>query len=160
MRVALIGIGATAAIDLWNFFLKRAFGVQSLDYRLLGRWIGQLRHRRFVHESIAKASPVRGELVIGWTAHYLIGISFAALLLAIWGLDWARRPSLFPALFVGLATVVAPFFILQPGMGAGIASSRTPRPNVARLKSLATHLVYGLGLYATALLTAMLIPRG
>ena len=158
LRVVLIGVGATAAIDLWNTFLGRAFGVRSLDYRMLGRWIGHLPRGRVVHDSIGKAAPVPGELVIGWTAHYLIGITFAALLVAVWGLEWARRPSPLPALVVGLATIVAPFFILQPGMGLGVAASKTPRPNTARLKSLGTHLVYGVGLYVTALLTATLIP--
>jgi len=157
LRIAVIGIGATAAIDLWNAFLRRAFGVRSLDYRMLGRWIGHLPRGRFVHQSIAKSAPVPGERVAGWTAHYLIGITFAALLVAIWGREWVRRPSLLPALLVGLATIVAPFFILQPGMGLGVASSKTPKPNTARLKSLGTHLVYGLGLYVTALLAASLL---
>ena len=76
--------------------------------------------------------------------------AFAALLLAIWGLEWAQRPTLAPALAVGIGTVAAPFLILQPGMGAGIAASRTPRPNAARLQSLLTHTVFGLGLFATA----------
>lgn len=158
LRSVLIGVGATAAIDVWNFFLRRVFGVRSLDYRMLGRWIGHLPRGEIVHDSIAKATSIRGELAIGWIAHYLIGETFAALLVAIWGLEWARSPSLLPALLVGLVTVVAPFFVLQPGMGAGIAASKTPNPNVARLKSLATHLVYGIGLYGTAVLTAALLP--
>jgi hypothetical protein len=154
LRAVLIGAGATVAMDVWAVCLRRAFGVRSLDYRLFGRWIGHLPNGRFVHESIANATPVRGELLLGWTAHYLIGITFAALLLSVWGLKWARSPSLLPALFIGVVTVIAPFFILQPGMGAGVAASKTPSPNVARLKSLATHTVYGLGLYGAALLTA------
>jgi hypothetical protein len=36
-----IGIGATLLMDLWYLFLKRTFGVPSLNYCLLGRW---LRH--------------------------------------------------------------------------------------------------------------------
>jgi Protein of unknown function (DUF2938) len=132
--------------------------VRSLDYRLFGRWIGHIPKGRFIHENVAKAPPVPGELIIGWSAHYLIGITFATLLLAIWGLEWARSPSLFPPLFIGIVTIIAPFFILQPGMGAGIAASKTPKPNITRLKSLGTHSVYGFGLYGAALLTAMLIP--
>ncbi|MCZ3133241.1 DUF2938 domain-containing protein, partial [Acinetobacter baumannii] len=53
------------------------------------------------------------------------------------------------ALIVGLASVVFPFLLMQPGMGAGIAARRTPRPGVARLRSLVTHAVFGLGLYAS-----------
>jgi hypothetical protein len=91
------------------------------------------------------------ESAIGWTAHYLIGIAFAAILLASFGLDWARHPTIWPALVVGIGTVAAPFLIMQPGMGTGIAASRTPNPSAARLRSLVAHAVFGIGLYVTAL---------
>jgi hypothetical protein len=42
---------------------------------------------------------------------------------------------------------MSPFLILQPGMGRGIAASKTPQPNVARLNTLITHLSFGVGLY-------------
>jgi hypothetical protein len=45
---------------------------------------------------------------------------------------------------------------MQPGMGAGIAASRTPRPNSARLHSVVTHAVFGLGLYAAGLVLKLL----
>jgi Protein of unknown function (DUF2938) len=44
---------------------------------------------------------------------------------------------------------------MQPGMGAGIAASRTPRPAVARLHSLVTHGIFGLGLYAAGWMTSL-----
>jgi len=56
-------------------------------------------------------------------------------MLMLQGLDWAREPRLLPALIVGLFTVVAPFFVMQPGMGAGIAAAKTPNPTAARLRS-------------------------
>ena len=59
-----------------------------------------------------------------------------------------RQPTIGPALLVGIGTVAAPFLVMQPGMGAGIAASRTPRPAAARLQSLVTHTIFGLGLYA------------
>ena len=146
----VIGAGATAVMDVWTLLQKRLLGVPSLDYAMVGRWIGHLARGRYRHDSIAKAAPVGGERIIGWTAHYAIGIAFAALLLGLWGLDWARDPSLGPALIVALAGVAAPFLVLQPALGLGIAASRTPRPNVARLKSVVTHLSFGLGLYVAA----------
>jgi hypothetical protein len=157
LRVALIGIGATAVMDLWAAFQKLVFGVPSLDYGMVGRWMGHVARGCFVHENIGKSSPVRGERVIGWGAHYAIGIVFAGLLVALWGLDWAHNPTPLPALMIGLLTIVAPFFILQPGMGAGIAASRTPSPNVARLRSFIAHTAFGVGLYGSALLSALLI---
>ena len=150
----LIGGGATVVMDLWLLLLRRGLGVRTLDYAMLGRWLGHVPRGTFVHESIAKARPVRGELALGWCAHYAIGITFAALLLLILGLDWARSPSLMPALVTGLVTVAAPLFVLQPALGAGIASSKAPNPNAARLRSVLTHAVYGLGLYASARLWA------
>uniref|UniRef100_I1XJX9 Membrane protein n=2 Tax=Methylophaga nitratireducenticrescens TaxID=754476 RepID=I1XJX9_METNJ len=40
---------------------------------------------------------------------------------------------------------------MQPGMGAGIAASRTQHPASARIQSLITHTIFGLGLYASGL---------
>jgi Protein of unknown function (DUF2938) len=158
VRAILIGAGATFVLDAWNAGLKRFFGIPSLSLAMLGRWFGHCAHGRFMHAAIAKASPIPGERVIGLCAHYAIGITWAAILLAVCGLDWARHPTPLPALIVGLVTVVAPFFIMQPGMGNGILASKTPRPNVARLKSIVSHAVYGFGLYGSALLSTLLMP--
>lgn len=81
-------------------------------------------------------------------------MAFAALLLAIWGLDWARQPTIGPALIVGIGSVAAPFFLMQPGMGLGIAASRTSDPRAARRRSLATHTVFGFGLYGAGIVTS------
>lgn len=147
----LIGTGATLATDAWALLRRKLFGVALPDYCLVGRWVGHMPRGRFVHAKISGSPPVRAERFIGWTVHYAIGMGFAALLLAIFGLKWARDPTLGPALLVGIATVAAPYFVMQPGMGAGIAARRTPRPNRARLQSLLTHIVFGLGLYGTAI---------
>lgn len=159
LRTVLIGVGATLVMDGWALLLKQ-FGVPSLNFAFLGRWIGHLSEGQWMHESIAKATPVRFELLIGWCAHYAIGITFSALLLAAFGLQWARSPSLMPALSVGIVTVLAPLLVLQPALGAGIASAKTAAPVFNSLKSLATHTVFGFGLYLAARATAALIPAG
>jgi len=154
----LIGVGATLVMDGWNWLLAR-LGVRSLNFALLGRWLGHVPRGRWTHHNIVQAEPVRGELVIGWCAHYAIGISFAALLLATAGLSWAHSPTLLPALAVGVCTVVAPWFVLQPALGLGIASSKTSKPMVNGLKSLVTHTVYGVGLYLSALAIQPIVSR-
>ena len=154
-RGALIGAGGAALMDAWAWLSRRAFNIQGLDYALLGRWIGHIPRRRFFHERIAAAEALRGERVLGWVAHYSIGVAFAFPLLAIWGLEWARSPTLWPAVAVGLVTIVAPWFVMQPAMGAGIAGSRTPNPAATRLRNVATHVVYGIGLYGSAVLLSM-----
>ena len=145
----IIGIGATAVMDLWGVLRKPLLGIAPPNYGLVGRWIAHMSRGRFRHESIAASSSMYGERIIGWTAHYLIGIAFAALLISIWGIEWVRHPMIGLAIAIGVGTVAIPFLIMQPGMGAGIAASRTPHPVSARVQSLITHVVFGLGLYAT-----------
>ena len=153
-RAVLIGSGATLATDLWARLLKYAFGVPPPDWRMVGRWFGHMPGGRFAHRSMTRAAPVRGELAIGWIAHYAIGIVYAAALIAIAGVAWTRQPTLVPALLFGLATVAFPFLLMQPCMGAGFAASNMPAPNRARLRSVLNHAVFGVGLYAAALLVA------
>jgi hypothetical protein len=46
--------------------------------------------------------------------------------------------------------------VMQPAMGAGIAAGRTPRPWMARVHSVLTHGVFGLGLYVAGCLWRLL----
>jgi hypothetical protein len=157
VRSVVIGAGATALVDLWAMFQTWLFGAPAADWAIFGRWFGGLSQGRFVQENFAKAPAIRGELAIGWVAHYAIGLAYGALLLSILGLAWARQPTLLPALIFGVVTVAAPFLILQPGLGLGIAASKTPDPRAARLRSLTAHAVFGLGLYLSARISALLI---
>ncbi len=150
IKTILVGVGATIVMDIWAFILK-LFNVKSLDYRFVGRWIGHFASRKFTHDKIFDSKPIQNEVFIGWLAHYLIGITFSILLVVIFGVEWLNHPTIFPALFVGLFTIVAPFFIMQPAFGLGIASSKLPSPNVMRFRSLLTHLIFGFGLYISAL---------
>ena len=154
LRGVLLGVAASALMDLWGLVLRRGFQIATLDYSLLGRWIGHMRRGRFAHDRIGDARPVRGERALGWVAHYSIGIAFALLLLGIWGLDWARSPTLWPALLIGLGTTAAPWFVMQPAMGVGFAASKSANPRTTRLRNLATHSVYGVGLYLAAMALA------
>jgi DUF2938 family protein len=146
-----IGIGATLVMDLWNLFLKRTFSIPSLDYCLLGRWLRHMPGGTFRHANITAAPQKPLECTVGWTAHYTIGVVFALVLVVLTSGDWLARPTLALALLYGIGTVVFPFFIMQPSFGLGIAASRTSKPMQARLKSLVTHTVFGVGLYLCAL---------
>lgn len=152
IKAVLIGAGATALLDLWALFLNRVVGLPAPNWALVGRWFAHLPRGRLVHQDIGKAEPVANELAIGWLMHYVVGIVFAAALLAIWGLDWARNPTFLPALIVGLVTVGCGWFILQPGMGAGIAASKRANANQLRLLNIIGHTIFAVGMYGTALL--------
>lgn len=154
MRGMATGIGATLAVDLWALALQRFAGARAMDWALVGRWLGHMPRGRFRHAAIGTAAPVRGERVLGWGFHYLTGIVFAIALFAAMGPDWAAAPTLLPCVSFGVLTVAFPFLLMQPGIGAGIAASRTPQPMRSRLRSLTTHTVFGLGLHLSAMLVA------
>lgn len=146
-----IGIGATIIMDLWAIFLRKGFNISSLSFCLVGRWFSYMQDGIFRHDKISSAEKRPAECAIGWTAHYLIGIAYAFLLVIPASGAWLVSPSFMPALILGVATVVFPFFMMQPAFGFGIAAAKTPNPAQARVKSLANHAVFGVGLYLSAI---------
>lgn len=157
VRMVLIGVGATLVMDIWSLIQQR-MGVATLNYALVGRWAGHVCRGRFAHPAIGKAQPIVGERALGWVIHYAVGVVFAALLVGIAGAAWMASPRWLPALAVGVATVIVPWCIMQPAMGAGFASSRTPTPWANRMRSVVTHAVFGLGLYVAALALNAIVP--
>lgn len=158
LRTVLIGAGATAVTDLVAGLRKSLAGAPAPDYGLVGRWLAHMPRGQFRHRTIGASPAVKHEKLIGCTAHYLIGIGFAGLLLAIFSQDWARHPTLAPALIIGIGSVAAPFLLMQPGMGLGLAARKTPRPGAARLRSLVTHIIFACGLYLAGLAASLLPP--
>jgi hypothetical protein len=151
-RSILIGIGATALLDLWVLGLHLVVGTPGANWRPVGRWFCHVAQGNVFHEEISQARPFPFELAVGWIGHYIVGIVFAAVLVAIAPSGWVTQPTLAPAMIVGIVTIGAGWFILQPAMGAGIAASKRPNANQIRAMSIAGHIVFGLGLYLTAIL--------
>lgn len=152
--ILLVGIGATAVMDL-ALALQKRLGLRTLDFALVGRWVGHLLHGRIAHAAIARSAPVAGERAWGWLTHYALGVAFAALLVGLEGTRWLHHPSLLPAVALGIGTVALPLFVMQPAMGAGFASSKTPTPLKNCIRSLVNHTVFGVGLYVAAVLVAL-----
>jgi hypothetical protein len=150
-RALLLGIFATALLDLWAVLLNRLFGFGLPNWAMVGRWVAHLPSGRLVHDDIGEAPPVNGELKIGWVFHYAVGILFAMITLLIGGADWAVSPTLPLPIFVGIVTVGCGWFILQPALGAGVAASRKPDANRIRVLNILGHIVFGLGLWMAAI---------
>lgn len=148
-HIVLIGIGATALMDVWLWLLSRV-GVPSTGFAMVGRWVGHFTRGEFAHAAIAKAAPIPFEHCVGWVTHYLIGIAYAGLFVAPHGAAWLKQPTALPALVFGALTVAAPWFVMQPAMGAGVMALKTPTPLKSGLRNLANHTVFGLGLYVVA----------
>lgn len=148
----LTGIGATLLMDLWSLLQKYGLGIPPLNYGLVGRWIHWFGKGKFRHNPITATPAIPGEALLGWGLHYLTGVLFAFIPWLLVGSSWLAKPTLTLGLLTGLITLFAPFIILQPALGFGVAASRTGRPWLARLLSLVTHAVYGCGLYVTAII--------
>lgn len=148
-HIAAVGIGATALMDLWLWLLSR-LGVPATGFAMVGRWVGHFARGSFAHAAISKAAPVRFERGLGWATHYLIGIAYALLLVGLQGTAWLDQPSPLPALAFGVLTVAAPWFVMQPALGAGVLALKTPTPLKNGLRNLANHAVFGAGLYVAA----------
>ena len=146
-----VGLGATLVMDLWAIVLRRAFNIPSPNYCFVGRWLCYMPEGIFRHGSISAAPRKPAECTVGWIAHYAIGVVFALSLVLLASPRWLQEPTLLPAVILGLATVAIPFFVMQPSFGLGLASSKTPNPAQARLRSVVNHAVFGLGLYISAL---------
>jgi hypothetical protein len=153
----MVGLGAIVIMDIWNLFLQHALNISSLNFCLVGRWLSHMSLGAFTHENISRAAKRPAECAIGWTAHYLIGVFFALMLIVLTSQSWLEQPTFLPALLMGVGTVPIPYFIMQPALGLGIAAAKTPHPTQARLKSLMTHTVFGVGLYLSALPVSYLI---
>lgn len=155
-RATLMGLGATLTFDLWVLFLKYAFKMPALNFCLVGRWLLYMPEGILRHSNIASAPQKSAECTAGWIAHYLIGIVFAMTFLAFAGNPWLQHPTPLPAIAFGVVTVLAPFFILQPAIGLGMAASKASNPRQARLRSLLNHMVFGIGLYSFGVLVRWL----
>jgi len=148
-----IGIIATIGMDIWAAVAKHALHLPTADWALVGRWFGYLPQGVFFHTAIAGSPKISHELAIGWVAHYCTGMVYGVAYLSIVQLVISANPTLASALVFGLVTLIAPWLVLQPGMGAGAFASKTPHPGLMRLVNLSMHGVFGACLYIGWLLT-------
>jgi hypothetical protein len=151
-RGAVIGIGATVLMDIWAIVLYRVFGQPKANWAPAGRWFWHLGRGKVFHENIADAEPYAKELALGWIGHYAVGILYGLILAFIVGPAWFVAPTFLPAWILGIVTVGAGWFLMQPGLGLGWAASRTPNPAKVRALNLVAHTIFAAGLYGSALL--------
>ncbi len=154
LQACAAGLVATLVLDIWQRLLFAVSGIPPTNWALIGRWFAHLPRGRFIHRPIADSAAVPGELTLGWVMHYLVGLiyGFVYVGLMVYGLD--RPPSLVNGAVFGAASVVIPWFILQPGLGIGIMGRLAPNPWVPRLNALSSHVIYGVALFVGAALTA------
>lgn len=152
LKGVAIGIGATVLMDVWAVVLWKVFRQGRPNWAPVGRWFWHLKDGTIFHDDIGKAEPYAGELALGWIGHYAVGILYGVILALVMGAGWFAAPTFLPAWLLGILTVGAGWFLLQPGLGIGVAASKLPNANTVRVLNLVAHTIFALGLYGTALL--------
>ena len=147
LRILVMGITATVAIDLWATFANRVLGWPRTNWGLVGGWIGHMRDGQFTHVSIGSSPAIANESIVGWVFHYAVGCIYAALYLMYVSIAQMGQPTLVSAVLFGLVTILSPWLLMQPALGLGIFASKAPRSNLVRLQNLIIHTVFGLTLY-------------
>ncbi len=148
----LMGIFATIGQDLCAAVLSLVFRLPAGDLTLVGRWLGHMSKGVLIHRSISESDVIPNERLIGWLAHYLLGTALGLTYLSITHLLLHRDPTIASAVIFGTASLIIPWLIAQPSMGAGLFASRTSQPGLARSVTLSLHVAFGVSLYAAWLL--------
>ncbi|KQQ61658.1 hypothetical protein ASF69_03290 [Rhizobium sp. Leaf311] len=151
-RGVAMGIGGTVFMDLWAIILHRFFGQSAPNWAPVGRWFWHLPKGKVFHDNIASAPPYKHENALGWISHYAVGILYGILLALIVPAGWFGTPTFALPWLVGIVTVAAGWFLLQPGLGIGWAASKTPNPWKVRALNLVAHTIFALGMFVIALL--------
>jgi hypothetical protein len=143
----LIGIVATIGMDVWALLVKYVLRQPITDWVMIGRWIAYIPKGQYFHSPIAASDKIPDELAIGWIVHYLTGMVYGVLYLFLVQTVFGGSPTIQSALLFGLATLAAPWLIMQPGLGLGVFASKAPKPWLIRLINTSMHLAFGSALY-------------
>jgi Protein of unknown function (DUF2938) len=145
----IVGVLATVTMDVVAAIALR-LGIAGRGPRrtgpdLIGRWIGYLLQGKFRHRDILQTPPLRGELLLGLTAHYSIGIVLTLVYLGLLVVAHAT-PTALNAILYGVATTVLPWFLMFPSQGMGWLERDVPGDAHLARVSLFNHIIFGLGI--------------
>jgi hypothetical protein len=135
-NVALIGIGATAVMDVWLALLQR-LGIRTSSFALVGRWLGHFLRGQFAHADIARAKPVAASSHGAGSPTMRPGSHSPPCSWSSMARRGHRSHGCCPPSPSGFGTVLVPLCVMQPAMGAGFMASKTPSPWKNCLRSLA-----------------------
>lgn len=143
----MIGIVATIGMDVWALLARHLLRLPVTDWAMIGRWVAYIPGGRYVHSPISASEKVRHELAIGWIVHYLIGVIYGVTYLFLVQTALNRTPTAQSALIFGLATLAAPWLVMQPCLGLGLFASNAPKPWLIRLVNLSMHIAFAAAMY-------------
>lgn len=154
----IVGIGSTLTLDIWVMLVKWITGIPPTDWGLVARWVLDFRKGHFILDGTRTSPANLQEQVFGWIVHYSVGITYAVLILIVWGAEYIAAPTILPIVIIGfILSTIAGMFILFPGLGAGIMASKLPNQLTMVVYLIVAHAVFAVGQYGFALWTKSLI---
>lgn len=142
----ITGIAGTIAMDLSNYAFSRVGLILKIDVAMIGRMAAGWAKGRFSYGNPSELKSVTHETLLGYLAHYVIGISLAVVYLAAWELSVDGPPSPYWATLYGFVTTAVSEFYVYPSMGLGVCGRRSPERLKAGLSPVVNHLFFGLGM--------------
>ena len=147
-----VGVLATITMDVAMVAAGRLGESASTSDRygpdVIGRWVTDSVRGRWRHGNITREPARRGELALGLLTHYLTGIVLTQVYLLPPRRGTGRRRFLGATAF-GIATAVAPFFVLFPSIGYGLFGYRSGDAARVIPITLIGHTAFGVGIGLT-----------
>lgn len=140
------GITGTIVMDLLNYVFSRMGLIQKVEINMIGRMTAGWLRGRFLYKHPNDMKAVNHEGLLGYLAHYSIGIGLAIPYILVCVNYIGDMPSAYHTIIYGISTTVASWFIVYPSMGFGVLGLRSPDGIKATYSSLANHFFYGAGL--------------
>jgi hypothetical protein len=141
-----------AGMVLGAWLAPETLASDRIGPEMIGRWAAGLARGHWRHEDISAEQPVRGELWLGFAAHYLTGIVLTQVYLAAAGRG-GRRPGVPGAVAYGVATGVLPLLLMYPSMGYGLGGRRSGDARRLVCSMLLGHAAFGAGIGLSAAAT-------
>ncbi len=140
------GVLGTLVMDSLNHLVSRTGLILRIDARMIGRMSVGWARGRFRYDSPSQIEPTAHELLLGYAAHYAIGLVLAAIFVIGWSQFIGGSISPLWTIIYGFATTVASEFIVYPAVGLGLCGHRSPERIKAFFSPLANHLFFGVGM--------------
>ena len=143
------GVVATVTMDVGMVLAARlapaVLASDKIGPEMIGRWAAGLARGKWWHEDISAEQPVRGEVWLGFAAHYFTGIVLTG--------STSRPRAAVPvgpgvpgAVAYGVATSVLPLLLMYPSMGYGCCGRRSGDARSLVWTMLAGHVGFGVGI--------------
>jgi len=150
MNLILSGVAAgvlgTVLMDLFNHLFARTGMLLKIDMVMIGRMSAGWSRGRFSYRHPGEMETVANEKLLGYVAHYGIGVGLAFIYVFGWAVLVGGPASPAWALVYGIATTAASLFLVYPAMGLGVCGRRSPAGIRAPLSPVANHLFFGIGM--------------